>query len=54
MKLGEGKKQKQVKFLADTGAIYSVLNKALTPVGEVVIMVKGATGQIERLISVNH
>lgn len=48
MKPGEGKDQKQIKFLIDTGAMCSILNTALTQVGEDYIMVKGATGQAEK------
>ncbi|GAB0203762.1 hypothetical protein GRJ2_002841800 [Grus japonensis] len=47
MKLG--KKQKKVEFLVDTGATYSVLNQALRPLGNDYIMVKGATGQSEKV-----
>lgn len=46
MKLG--KEQKKVEFLVDTGTMYSVLNKALMPLGNGYIMVKGATGQSEK------
>ena len=37
-----------MKFLIDTGATFSVLNKALIPVTNDYVMVKGATGQSER------
>ncbi|RMC09768.1 hypothetical protein DUI87_13555 [Hirundo rustica rustica] len=43
-----GNKEKEVKFLIDTGATFSVLNKALIPVTNDYVMVKGATGQPER------
>lgn len=46
MKLG--KEGKRVEFLIDTGATYSVLNKALVPVGRDYVMVQGATGQSEK------
>jgi len=37
-----------VEFLVDTGATLSVLNQALTPVGDDLVMVRGATGQSEK------
>lgn len=46
MKLG--KEQKKVEFLVDTGTMYSVLNKALMPLGNGYVMVEGATGQSEK------
>lgn len=46
MKLG--KEQEEVEFLVDTGAMYSVLNQALMPLGNYYIMVKGETGQSEK------
>uniref|UniRef100_A0A8U7NQ83 Uncharacterized protein n=1 Tax=Corvus moneduloides TaxID=1196302 RepID=A0A8U7NQ83_CORMO len=46
MKLGD--KEKEIEFLVDTGATYSVLNKALMPVGDDYIVVHGATGQSEK------
>lgn len=45
-----GEKEKEVEFLVDTEATYSVLNKALMPVEDDYIMVKGATGQSEKSI----
>lgn len=46
MKLGN--KQKEMEILIDTRATYLVLNKALIPVTDDYIMIKGATGQPER------
>uniref|UniRef100_A0A8C3E7W5 ribonuclease H n=1 Tax=Corvus moneduloides TaxID=1196302 RepID=A0A8C3E7W5_CORMO len=46
MKLGD--KEKEIEFLVDTGATYSVLNKALMSVGDDYIVVHGATGQSEK------
>lgn len=46
IKLGEEKKK--VKFLIDTGVTYSILNKALVPVGNDYVMVQGATSQSEK------
>lgn len=46
MRLGE--EGKRVEFLVDTGATYSVLNKALVPVENDYVVVQGATGQSER------
>lgn len=43
---GEG--GERVEFLIDTGATYSVLNKALVPVGRDCVMAQGATGQSEK------
>lgn len=40
--------EKDVKFLVDTGATYSVLNTALMPIGDDYAMVTGATGQTEK------
>lgn len=37
-----------MKFLVDTGATYSVLNKALVPVGNDYAVLQGATGQSEK------
>lgn len=38
---------KEIEFLIDTGATFSVLNQALVPKSEKYIRVKGATGQSE-------
>ncbi|XP_016161147.1 PREDICTED: endogenous retrovirus group K member 25 Pol protein-like isoform X2 [Ficedula albicollis] len=46
MELGE--EGKGVEFLIDTGATYSVLNKALVPVGKDYVTVQVATGQYEK------
>lgn len=46
MKLKE--EEKKVEFLVDTGAMYSVLNKALVPVENDYVIVQGATGQSEK------
>ena len=43
-----GNNEKKVKFLVDTGAAYSVLNKALIPITNDYVVVKGATGQSEK------
>lgn len=38
-----------MEFLVDAGATYSVLNKALVPVGNDYVVVQGATGQSEKV-----
>jgi len=45
MKLG---KEREVEFLVDMGATYSLLNQALMPLGSDYIVVKGATGHSEK------
>lgn len=37
-------KEKEIEFLINTGATYSVLNKALMPITDDYVMVQGATG----------
>ncbi|TRZ07878.1 hypothetical protein HGM15179_019226 [Zosterops borbonicus] len=46
MKLGE--EEEEVKFLVDTGATHSALNKALVPIEDEYVTVVGATGQPEK------
>lgn len=43
-----GNKEKEIEFLIDTGATYSVLNEALIPITDNYVMVQGATGRSER------
>lgn len=45
IKLKLGEEEKEVKFLIDTGVIYSALNNALVPLRDDYVTVVGATGQ---------
>ncbi|KAK4821230.1 hypothetical protein QYF61_015798 [Mycteria americana] len=46
---GLGRQEKEVEFLVDTGASFSVLNQELIPVSKDLVTVVGATGQQEKV-----
>ncbi|KAK4810534.1 hypothetical protein QYF61_004497 [Mycteria americana] len=46
---GLGRQEKEVEFLVDTGASFSVLNQELIPVSKDFVTVVGATGQQEKV-----